>query len=158
MAIFAISSGRDAGLLLAATCVIYLFFLLFGVGISSLVTFTTCDKTDSKSHFKQAAFWSLYPTLAYLVIRSLEILRVHFDKFYRSIDTSEGGSARAGWVSVGYVMMLACLAGLFALMDYSIEEVCIPSVDEATAFRQKMLAINAEKAAAQEVTPAVAKA
>ncbi len=155
MAIFAISSGRDAGLLLAAMCGIYLFFLLFGVGLSSLITFTSCNKTETNVHFRQAAFWSLYPTLAYVVVRSLEIFRVQFDKFYRGIDTSEGGIQRAGWISVGYVMMISCLAGLYAMMDYSIEGVCIPSVDEATAFRQTMLAQQAKKAAAQEATPAV---
>jgi len=155
MAVFAIASGRDAGMLLLATCVIYLFFLLFGVGISSFVTFSECQKTDTGAHFRQAAFWSLYPTLSYIVIRTLEFIRVYFDRFYRGFDTSVGGPSRAGWISVGYVMMLASLAGLFSLMDFSIEAVCIPSVDEATAFRQEMLRRQAEKAANQEKTPAV---
>jgi hypothetical protein len=155
MAIFAITSLRDAGLLLAAMCAVYLFFLLFGVGLSSLVTFNSCSKTDTTVHFRQSAFWALYPTIAYIVVRSLEILRVQFDKFYRGIDTSEGGIQRAGWISVGYVMMISSLAGLYAMMDYSIEGVCIPTIDEATAFRQDMLAAQAKKAAAQEATPAV---
>lgn len=155
MAILALSSARDVGLLLAMTAGIYLFFMFMGVGCSSYATFSKCGKTDTKVHFIQGAIWSLYPTIAYLIIRTFEALRVYFDKFYRGLDTSQAGATRAGWVSVGYVMMLAAVAGMYHMMDSSIADTCVPTVDEAQAFKEKMLKRQAEKAKAQEVTPAV---
>ncbi len=157
MAILALKSSADAGYLLVMTAGIFVVFLLLGMGISSYITFTHCGKTDSNAHFKQGALWSLYPTIGYLVVRSLEVFRVYFDRFYRGIDTSDAGKDRAGWISVGYVMMLAALAGFYALMDSSIEAVCIPSMDEATRFKQALLKQTADKAKAQEVTPAVSQ-
>lgn len=155
MGILALSSARDVGMLLAMSAGIYLFFMLMGVGASSYATFAKCEKTDTKAHFVQGAMWSLYPTVAYLIIRTFECLRIYFDRFYRSIDTTAEGSARAGWVSVGYVMMLASVAGMYSMMDSSIIQVCIPSVDEAQLFKEKLLKRQAAKAKAQEVTPAV---
>ncbi len=155
MAFLALKSAADAGYLLVLAAAIFVVFLLLGMGISSYVTFTHCSKTDSNAHFKQGAYWSLYPTLAYLIVRSIEAFRVYFDRFYRSFDSSDAGKDRAGWISVGYVMMLAALAGFYALMDSSIEAVCIPSMDEAARFKQVLLKQTADKAKAQEVTPAV---
>jgi hypothetical protein len=155
MGILALSSPRDVGLLFAMTAGIYLFFMFMGVGASSYSTFAKCEKTDTRVHFIQGALWSLYPTIAYLIIRTFEFIRVYFDKFYRGLDTSAEGSVRAGWVSVGYVMMLAAVAGMYPLMDSSIIQVCVPTVDEAQAFKEKLLKRQAERAKLQEVTPAV---
>jgi hypothetical protein len=155
MAFLAIKSGKDAGLLLALTAGIFLVFMLIGTGISSYVTFEHCGKTDSNVHFQQGAFWSLYPTLSFVLVRSIERFRIYFDRFYRGLDTSDAGAERAGWVSVGYVMMLGGLAGYYALLDSSIEKVCIPTMDEATRFKEALLKQTADKAKAQESTPAV---
>lgn len=155
MGILALSSPRDVGLLFAMTAAIFLFFMFMGVGASSYSTFAKCEKTNTQIHFVQGALWSLYPTIAYLVIRTFEFFRVYFDRFYRSIDTSPEGATRAGWISVGYVMMLAAVAGMYSMMDSSIQQVCVPTVDEALAFKEKLLQRQAEKAKAQEVTPAV---
>ena len=155
MAILAIGSARDFGLLLAIAAGIYLFFMFLGVGLSSYSTFSKCEKTDVRIHFIQGAIWSIYPTIAFLIIRTFEFLRVYFDKFYRGLDSSPEGALRAGWVSVGYVVMLAGLAGMYSLMDSSVTQVCVPTVDEAQAFKERLLKKQAEKAAAQEVTPAV---
>jgi len=155
MAWLALDSPRDAGMLLAMTAGVFIFFMLLGVGASSYITFAKCGKTDTRSHFIQGSIWASYPTGAYLIVRTFEFIRVHFDKFYRSFDSSPEGAMRAGWVSVGYVMMLAAVAGMYTMMDSSIRDVCVPTVDEAQAFKEKMLKRQAEKAKAQEVTPAV---
>jgi len=155
MGILAFSSASDVGMLLAMAAGIYVFFLLMGVGASSYASFSKCQKTDTKVHFVQASIWSIYPTVAYLIIRAFEFLRVYFDRFYRGLDRSPEGAKRAGWVSVGYVMMLAALAGMYSMMDSTITDVCVPTQDEAQAFKQKMLERQAAKAKAQEVTPAV---
>jgi len=149
---------RSLGLLLAITLGVFVFFMFLGTGLSSYVTFAQCGKTDSGSHFKQGALWALYPSLAYLVTRGVGRFRVYFERFFRGWV----GEERAAWVSVGYVVMLGAVAGMYSMMDASIEEVCVPSVDEATRFRQDMLKRQAEKAAtvaaAQETTPAVTPA
>lgn len=155
MAILALGSPREFGLMLAIAAGIYMFFLFQGVGLSSYASYSKCEKTDVRNHFIEGSIWAIYPTVAYIIIRSFEVLRVHFDKFYRGLDSSATGAERAGWISVGYVVMLAGIAGMYSLMDSSIAKVCVPTVDEAQAFKDKLLKKQAEKAKAQEVTPAV---
>lgn len=147
--------AREWGYLLVIAAGLFLSFLLLGVGLSSYTTFFKCGKTDTSAHFRHAAKWAVYPTLAYVLVRGVDRFRVYFERFYRGLDSSEGGKTRAGWISVGYVVMLAALAGMFALMDSSVEDVCVPTVDEATRFRQDMLKRQAEKEKARESTPAV---
>jgi hypothetical protein len=155
MAILALQTARDWGMLFMVGLGIYVFFMFLGVGISSYVTFAKCQKTDSTAHFKQGAIWGIYPFVTYILVRALEVIRIHFDNTYKSFDTSESCKGRAPWLSVGWCLMLASLAGLYGLMDSSIEAVCIPSVDEATQFRQGMLRRQAELAKMQESTPAL---
>lgn len=155
MGIFAIHSGKDIALLIGMTLMVYVFFMFLGVGISSYATFSTCQKTNTSVHFQQGALWAIYPTVGYAVTRSIEAFRIYFDRFYRGFDGSVSGAERAGWVSIGYVMMLTAVAGMYGLMDTSITDVCVPSIDEATKFKQDMLKRQAAKAAAHESTPAV---
>ena len=155
MAILALNSARDYGILLVAAAAIYLVSMLLGVGLSSYTTFFACSKTNTSTHFTQGALWALYPTVAYLIFRSFEFLRVYFDRFFMGFDSSDAGKLRAGWISIGYCMMLGGVMGMFGLMDSSIQEVCIPSIDEANRFKAYMLDLQAKKAAALESTPAV---
>jgi hypothetical protein len=155
MAILALKNLHDWGMMLAMAALIFLFFMFMGVGASSYTTYAKCQKTNTEVHFKQAALWSIYPTVSFILIRTFEAFRIYFDRFYRSIDTSQAGKDRAGWISVGYVVMLAAVAGMFSLMDHSIEGVCVPTIDEAQKFKQDMLKRQADKAKAQESTPAV---
>lgn len=155
MAILALKTIHDWGMMLAMAGLIFLFFMFLGVGASSYTTYAQCQKVNTAVHFKEGAIWSIYPTVSYMIIRTFEAFRIYFDRFYRSIDKSEAGKDRAGWVSVGYVVMLAAVAGMYAMMDKSIEGVCIPTIDEAQKFKQDMLKRQADKAKAQESTPAV---
>jgi hypothetical protein len=152
--VFALDLSQ-AGLFLLVIGVLYLVFVLVGVGLSSLVTYSECQKTNVEAHFTQASYWAIYPTVSYMIMRVFLVLRRHFDIFYRGLDTSPAGAERAGWISIAYVMMLACFIGLFPLNEYSVTAVCVPTVDEANTFRNAMLAQQAEKAKAQETTPAV---
>lgn len=159
MAIFSFYSTSEIGLFLGLGFVIYAFFFLLGFGFSSLITFQECEKTDSGKNAIEGAIWAVYPTVAWFLIRPFEIVRQHFDRFYLSIDSS--GTERAGWISVGYVLMLACIAGIYNLYSSSKSSVCIPNIDEATRFKQEMLKRQQEKEEAikeaQEATPAVSK-
>lgn len=155
MTILALKNIHDWGMMVAIAAIIFLFFMFLGVGASSYTTYAKCQKVNTEVHFKQSAIWAVYPTVAFMVVRTFEAFRIYFDRFYRSIDRSESGKDRAGWVSVGYVIMLAAVAGMYSLMDHSIEGVCVPTIDEAQKFKQDMLKRQADKAKAQESTPAV---
>jgi|CryBogDrversion2_11_1035321.scaffolds.fasta_scaffold46877_2 hypothetical protein len=159
MAIFSITSIRDVAFLVGLGAGIYAAFFLLGFGFSTAVSFEECGKIDTQKNATQGAIWAMYPTVAWFIIRSFEILRVQFDRFYRSIDSSEGGVERAGWISIGYVLMLAAIVGVYTLVSNTKKEVCIPDVDEMTKFKNDMLLKIKEKkdnlAAAQETTPAV---
>lgn len=139
--------------------VVYAFFFLLGFGFSAAATFQSCGKVNASLNATQGSIWAVYPAVAWFFIRSFEILRVQFDRFYRSFDGTPEGAERAGWISIGYFLTLACVVGMYGLVGNSVSAVCIPSMDEATKFKQEMLAAKESKdaavKAAQESTPAV---
>jgi len=98
----------------------------------------------------------VYPTLAWFLIRSFEILRQYFDRFYLMFDSNV---EMARWVSVGYVITLGCIVGIYGLIYNSSKIVCIPNIDEVAKFKQDLLDKQKEHddtiKAAQESTPAV---
>ena len=159
MAIFALTSAREWAIMAGIGFGLYAFFFLLGFGFSATATFYECEKTDASKNAKYGALWAIYPAVAWFIIRSFEILRVQFDRFYRAFDSTEAGIERAGWISIGYFLTLACVVGMYGLVGDSVKDVCIPSMDEATKFRQEMLEQKAAKdaaiKAAQESTPAV---
>jgi hypothetical protein len=159
MAIFALTTGREWGIMVGVGCGLYAFFFLLGFGFSAAATFHECQKVDPAKNAKYGAIWAVYPGIAWVIIRSFEILRVQFDRFYRSFDTTTEGIERAGWISIGYFLTLACVVGMYGLIGDSTRDVCIPTMDEATKFKQNMMdrkaAKDAEIKAAQESTPAV---
>jgi len=53
-------------------------------------------------------FGQFTPTLAWFIIRTFEIVRQYFDRFYMMFDPDP---ANAGWVSVGYVIALGVYCG-----------------------------------------------
>jgi hypothetical protein len=159
MAIFALTTGREWGIMIGVGLGLYAFFFLLGFGFSAAATFQSCEKVDAAKNAKHGAIWGAYPGIAWFIIRTFEILRVQFDRFYRSFDSTAEGMERAGWISIGYFLTLACVVGMYGLVGDSITDVCIPSIDEATQFKQNMLEQKAKKdaaiKAAQESTPAV---
>ena len=156
MAIFAIDTPREALIVFGLGCAIYAFFFLLGFGFSGAVTFYDCEKVDASANAVQGAIWAIYPTLAWFIIRTFEIVRQYFDRFYLMFDPNP---INAGWVSVGYVISLGCIAGIYGLSYNSHKAVCIASIDQAAQFKKDMLdrQVEHEKAikAAQESTPAV---
>ena len=156
MAIFAIETPREGLIVFGLGCGIYAFFFLLGFGFSSAVTFYDCEKIDPAVNAVQGAIWAIYPTFAWFIIRTFEVVRQYFDRFYLMFDPE---STNAGWVSVGYVMTLACIVGIYGLSYNSNKAVCIASIDEVDKFRKDMLERQTEQEraikAAQESTPAV---
>lgn len=156
MAVFAIETPREGLIVFGLGCGIYAFFFLLGFGFSSAVTFYDCEKVDPSVNAVQGAIWAIYPTFAWFIIRTFEVVRQYFDRFYMMFDPD---SPNAGWVSVGYVMTLACIVGIYGLSYNSHKAVCIASIDEVDKFRKDMLERQVEHEqklkAAQESTPAV---
>jgi hypothetical protein len=130
-----------------AVAAVYGFFFLLGLGLASYASYMKCQKTDTSAQSKEAAIFSLYPTLTYIVVRALSKFRVHFESIYHLLDKSEYGLTRASWISVAYLMVIASLAGIMGLVDDSTRAACVPSGSEAAAFRQKLLEETAARSA-----------
>ena len=134
----------------AAGVAIYAIFFGIGTGLSVAFAFSSCQKIDTDKSMKYAALWAVYPAVAWYAIRVFEFFRKTFDDLFGS-----------PWISIGYVIMLAGLAGIFSLQSTSIQNICVTSIDEAQAFRNRLAALQADKdakakvKAAQESTPAV---
>jgi hypothetical protein len=124
---------------------IYAFFFLLGLGLASYASMMKCQKTATAAQSVDAALFSLYPTLAYALAAAVGKFRVHFDRVYRSLDTSEAGITRAGWISIAYIMLLATLAGVMNLVDNATRVACVSSAQEAATFRQKLLQETAQR-------------
>lgn len=149
--LFAIHSLSEAMYVGAAGVAVYAIFFGIGTGLSVAFAFSSCQKMDTDKSMKYAALWAIYPAIAWYAIRVFEVFRKTFDDLF-------GGLS---WISIGYVLMLASLAGIFSLQSTSIQNICVSSIDEAQAFRDRLAALQADKdakakvTAAQESTPAV---
>jgi hypothetical protein len=141
--LFAIGSFSEALYVLVAGFVVYGLFLAVGVGLSFAFAFGSCQKTDTEKSIKYAAIWAAYPTVAFYVVRVFGVFRRMFDDIF--------GSA---WISIGYVVALAALAGVFSLSANSIQNICVASLDEAQEFRRKLAVQQAAKDAAAKVRSA----
>ena len=147
--LFAIRSFSEALYVIVAGFAVYGIFFGVGVGLSFAFAFGNCQKTDSDKSMKYAAIWAAYPTVAFYIVRVFGLFRRMFDDIFIS-----------PWISIGYVVALAALAGVFSLSSNSIQGVCVASLDEAQEFRNRLAAQQAAKnaaakvKAAQESTPA----
>jgi len=150
------NSLNDYAYYISLSIAIYTLFFLLGYGFSAYASFSQCQKVDARENAIQGAIWAVYPTTAWIVIRPFDFIRVYFDRFFTMF-----GIANPSWVSIGYVMTLGCIAGVYSLYSESGHKICVPSVDEATRFKEALLAKQKEKEEkikeAQENTPAVVK-
>jgi hypothetical protein len=148
--------AKFIGLIAACAVGIYALFMVLGLLLCVLFSSIECGKIDWASAAKEGALWGLYPAGVWCVI-SVPYVRIQFDKFFVSF---LGLSAEtAVWVSFGYAIMLAAVAGMFGMRSEAVSKACVPSIDEADAFRKRMIELqrkkNAEIEAAKETTPAV---
>uniref|UniRef100_A0A6C0HKE7 Uncharacterized protein n=1 Tax=viral metagenome TaxID=1070528 RepID=A0A6C0HKE7_9ZZZZ len=141
--LFAVRSFTEALYVLVAGFVVYGLFFGVGIGLSFAFAFGSCQKTDTEKSTKYAAIWAAYPTVAFYIVRVFDVFRRTFDDIFGS-----------PWISIGYVVALAALAGVFSLSSNSIQGVCVASLDEAQEFRRKLAAQQAAKDAAAKVKAA----
>ena len=148
--------AKFIGLIAACAVGMYALFMVLGLLLCVLFSSIECGKIDWASAAKEGALWALYPTGWWCVI-SVPYIRMYFDKFFVSFLGLSPETAV--WVSFGYVIMLASVAGLFGMRAQAVSTACVPSVDEADAFRKRMIELqrkkNADIEAANESTPAV---
>ena len=82
----------------------------------------------------QAAYFALNPAIAYLIIRTLTVLRKHYDRIMVSV------GIKTGIWSIGAFMSTWVLFQTILLFDESARQICMPSGDEATTFKNEVLA------------------
>ena len=146
--LFAISSFQEFIYVGLAGVALYALFFGVGTGLSVAFAFQSCQKVDVDKSLKFGAIWAAYPGIAWYIIRIFAIFRTKFDDVLTT-----------PWLSIGYVLALASLAGIFSLSSSSIQNICVASIDEAQEFRDRLAAQQAAKdaaakvKAAQETTP-----
>jgi len=141
-----------------ALCGVGIYTIFFGLGIVYAIIFSTseCQKQNVQSALVEASWWGMYPVIAWVFI-SIPYIRIQFDKFFMMFGLTKESAV---WVSFGYALMLAALAGIFSLRSAATTASCVPTVDEADAFRKRMLALQRQKdldleAAREAASPAV---
>jgi hypothetical protein len=88
--------------------------------------------------------------LAWIFIRTVRYVRTKFDEVFG-----------VSWVSIAYLIALISFSGMITLYSQSIQNICVPTLDESQAFRERLAEIQKKKdedakvKAAQESTPAV---
>lgn len=155
--IFALPNGDDKnelfkaiGLMLAAVALNYVAFFLFGFGMSAAYTQYKCSKTSLLSQAKLSALFAVNPAVAYLIIRLLTVLRIHYDRIMLTVGI--GRDSASIW-SVGAFMSTWILFSAIMLVDDSATTVCKPSASEATQFKDAVLKAEAARSAAQQQPP-----
>jgi hypothetical protein len=128
--------GLTTGLLYIgiAVVVVYGAFFLIGFVESIAAGYFKCKKYDMSKSAVQAAYFALNPAIAYLIIRTLTVLRKHYDRIMVSV------GIKTGIWSIGAFMSTWVLFQTILLFDESARQICVPSGDEATAFKNEVLA------------------
>ena len=125
--------GRALGGLALAVLIVYGLFVGLGVAISVGTAQAKCQKTDLKISSEQAALYALNPAISYLLIRTLEFIRRHYDR------VMAWAGVQSGVWSIAAFMATWIVYQTILLVDESQRQICQPSADEATAFKTAVL-------------------
>lgn len=137
---------RVLGRVVLAALAVYSLFLGIGVGLSAYVGYQGCKKTDWTESAKQSALFALNPAVTYLIARTLELLRRHYDRVLVYV-----GVRNSVW-SIAAFMSTWILFQTILLVDESKRQICKPSASEATLFKNAVLADEAKRKAATTST------
>lgn len=124
---------RALGSLALAALAVYALFVALGFGLSFYTAYTKCQKSDPTISAEQGALYALNPAIAYLLIRTLEFIRRHYDRVlvYAGVRSSV-------W-SIAAFMATWIIYQTILLADESQRKICAPSMSEATAFKTAVL-------------------
>jgi hypothetical protein len=132
---------RTIGYVFAATAAIYGIFVGVGTGLSAYTAYMKCKKTDVTESAKQAAYYALNPAIAYLLIRTLLIIRRHYDRVL-----VWAGVRNVVW-SIAAFMATWIIYQTILLVDESQRQICKATESEQTEFKKQVLADEAARKA-----------
>jgi hypothetical protein len=124
---------RAIGFLALAVLAVYALFVALGFGLSFYTAYSKCQKSDPTISAEQAAIYALNPAIGYLLIRTLEFVRRHYDRVLVWVGVRNGIWSVAAFMATWIVYQTILLA------DESQRKICAPSMDEATAFKNAVL-------------------
>jgi len=108
-------------------------FFVAGMIVSMLSGYLQCSKWNFSESAKQGGIYMVAPTLVFSVLQYFSNLKNPFIRVFSSYGIQDD------WISIGYILM--CTVWPFAVWNIHSSEksICIPSVDEMTAFKQTLL-------------------
>jgi hypothetical protein len=124
---------RALGGLALAVLAIYAVFVGVGTGLSFYTAYSKCQKSDISTSAEHAAIYALNPAISYLLIRTLTFVRRHYDRVL------VWGGIRNGIWSIAAFMSTWIVYQTILLADESQRQICAPSADEATLFKNTVL-------------------
>ncbi len=115
---------------------VYVFTFFSGWLISWMSGYMNCSKSNAGENAKQGAIWGVYPTIVYALSTYFERVRSPFVNTLSSFGVSENIKEVIG---VGYLVMLSVWIGTVWNIHNTTKAVCVPSVDEMSAFKTNLI-------------------
>ena len=131
----------DSGYFIAIVVVFTILFIS-GFVISLISSQLQCSKINALVSLKQGAISAGVPSIVYAISAYFPGIRNDFANTLESFGVHESSSSMYG---VGYLVMLAFWITTVYNIHNTQQGACVPSVDEMTAFKKKLLAELAEK-------------
>ncbi len=121
---------------LSSVGAVYVFTFFSGWLISWISGYMNCSKSNVGENAKQGAIWGAYPTIVYALSTYFERVRSPFVNTLSSFGVSENIKEVVG---VGYLLMLSVWIGTVWNIHNTTKAVCVPSVDEMSAFKTNLI-------------------
>jgi hypothetical protein len=138
----------DIGKLLVSLAVVYVFLFFAGMTVSVASSGIQCQKTDVGEHAKQGAIWASYLAGMYGLAIYFPVVRRFAVNTIKSLFGFSQETAEI--FGVGYLMMLISWVATVWNVHQTEKNVCNPSAQEMTEFKQKLVAELKQKQEAEE--------
>lgn len=115
---------------------VYVLTFFSGWFISWIAGYMNCSKSSVGENAKQGAIWGAYPTAIYALSTYYEPVRKPFVNTLSSFGVPENIKEVIG---VGYLLMLSVWIGTVWNIHNTTKAVCVPTVDEMSAFKQNLV-------------------
>lgn len=122
------------------------FLVLFvgGMAMCFAITFYMCQKVGVVESVRESALFAMFPALVPGIVHFVPIILLPFENVLR--DSFGVAPEKAGYLGMGYIMMLLSWITGARLVGTIQKAVCVPTVDEVTEFKKHFQ----KKAAATE--------
>lgn len=115
---------------------VYILTFFSGWFISWISGYMNCSKTSIGENAKQGAIWGVYPTIVYALSTYVDRVRRPFVNTLGSFGVPENIKEVVG---VGYLLMLSVWIATVWNIHNTTKAVCVPSVDEMSAFKKNLI-------------------